>query len=888
MIGRTILHYEIVETLGRGGMGVVYKARDTHLDRFVAIKVLPPEKVADPARKRRFVQEAKAASALNHPNIVHIYDIADADGIQFIAMEYVPGKTLDQLIGRKGRRLSDALRIAVQIADALTKAHFAGIVHRDLKPSNIMVSNDGLVKVLDFGLAKLTEPVTGEIVETATIREDEKPDTEEGTIVGTVAYMSPEQAEGKPVDARSDIFSFGSLLYEMITGQRAFRGDSKLSTLSAVLKEEPKPISALAADTPHDLDKIITRCLRKDPARRFQHTADLQIALAELKEESDSGTLAVAETGARTTARVRKIRLVWVSAGLAIVLLAALGIWSWPARQPSRPALTVVPLTSTPGNEWAPSFSPDGNQVAFVWNSSEEGKGNSDIYVKLIGGNEAVPLTRTPADEFSPAWSPDGRFVAFMRVLSPTSRGVFLIPAIGGSERKLAEVSEEYALPSYGGPYLSWFPDGKWVATVDTASPGEPYGIFLLSVETHEKRKLTSPPQKFRGDTSPSVSPDGRALVFSRFVEGNIGDLFLLQLSENLSPNGEPKRLTFENRFADSPAWTPDGGSIVFSSGSAHAPSLWEVVLPRRGGTPDKPERLAFSGTDARQPAISRQGDLAYPAGSGLDIDVWRLELNGGRPAAKGPAKLISSTHIDHEARYSPDGKHIAFISNRSGSFEVWVSDSDGSNAMPLTSFGGSYYIMSDRWSPDGRDIYFSSDASGRNRLYVISANGGKPKPLAENLDGWSRDGKWIYFGSKRSGEGQLWKKPVSGGDPVQVTRKGFGEGAIESTDGRLVYYEKGGGVWRVPIQGGEETRVLESFFNDNFAVVDQGIYFIPSAERSAIQYLSFATGKVSRIAGIGTREPDYGFSVSPDGRWLLYAQWESIRSDLMLVKNFR
>jgi len=309
MIGRTILHYEIVETLGRGGMGVVYKARDTHLDRFVAIKVLPPEKVADPERKRRFVQEAKAASALNHPNIVHIYDIAEAGGIQFIAMEYVPGKTLDQMIGRKGLRLNETLKYAVQIADALAKAHAAGIVHRDLKPSNVMVTTDGLVKVLDFGLAKLSERTTGEFGETATMREEEKPDTAEGTIVGTVAYMSPEQAEGKPVDARSDLFAFGSLLYEMVTGQHAFHGDSKLSTLSAILKEDPIPVSAAVPDAPRDLEKIIARCLRKDPARRFQHTDDLKIALSELKEESDSGTAVGAQTSAHPTKAIHMVRI---------------------------------------------------------------------------------------------------------------------------------------------------------------------------------------------------------------------------------------------------------------------------------------------------------------------------------------------------------------------------------------------------------------------------------------------------------------------------------------------------------------------------------------------------------------------------------------------------
>jgi serine/threonine protein kinase len=232
------LHYTIVEKLGEGGMGAVWKARDNHLDRFIALKILPPDKVADRERMRRFMQEAKAASALNHPNIIHIYDVTETDGVRFIAMEYVAGKTLGEIIGRKGLRVNEVLRYGVQIADALEKAHFAGIIHRDLKPSNIMVTSDGRVKLLDFGLAKLTEPTHGDLVETKTLK-DAVPDTEEGKILGTIAYMSPEQAEGKELDARSDIFSFGAVLYEMLTGRFAFRGDSKLSTLSAILKEEP-------------------------------------------------------------------------------------------------------------------------------------------------------------------------------------------------------------------------------------------------------------------------------------------------------------------------------------------------------------------------------------------------------------------------------------------------------------------------------------------------------------------------------------------------------------------------------------------------------------------------------------------------------------------------
>jgi serine/threonine-protein kinase len=281
LIGQQISCYMILSLLGAGGMGVVYKARDTRLNRFVAIKVLPRDQVIDPERKRRFIQEARAASALNHPNIITIYDIGSDSGVDFIAMEYVAGKTLGQLIPRKGMRLSEALKPAVQMADALAKAHSAGIVHRDLKPTNVMVTEDGLVKVLDFGLAKLTEVESGEGMTRSL-----KSLTETGMIVGTVSYMSPEQAEGKKVDVRSDIFSFGAVLYEMVTGQKAFAGESNLAILTAILREEVKPASQIVKGLPHELEKIILRCLRKDPGWRFQHMGDVKVELGELKEES--------------------------------------------------------------------------------------------------------------------------------------------------------------------------------------------------------------------------------------------------------------------------------------------------------------------------------------------------------------------------------------------------------------------------------------------------------------------------------------------------------------------------------------------------------------------------------------------------------------------------
>ena len=345
MIGRTISHYEITEKLGEGGMGVVYKARDSRLKRFVALKVLPPEKVTEPERKKRFVQEARAASALNHPNIVTVYDIDQSDGIDFIAMEHVEGKTLDGLIGRKGLKLSEALKYAVQIADALAKAHAAGIVHRDLKPGNVMVAAEGRVKVLDFGLAKLTE-TTPVGPEDSTLTET--PPTELGLIVGTASYMSPEQAEGKKVDARSDIFSFGSLLYEMLTGRRAFRRDSPALTLAAILHLEPPP---LPAGIPQELERVIARCLRKDSAHRFQHMDDLKVALEELKEESDSGKLA----GAQVPARPRNRRLLRPGlAAAAVLVLAAGSVFLW-RRAHAKPltdkdVLVLADFTNTTGD----------------------------------------------------------------------------------------------------------------------------------------------------------------------------------------------------------------------------------------------------------------------------------------------------------------------------------------------------------------------------------------------------------------------------------------------------------------------------------------------------------------------------------------------------------
>ncbi len=430
MMGTTLGHYQVVEQLGAGRMGVVYKARDLHLDRFVALKVLPAEKVADAERKRRFTQEAKAASGLNHPNIIHIYDITADQGVDFIAMEYVEGKTLEQWINRRSLRLSDVLKYAVQIADALAKAHAAGIVHRDLKSSNVMVNDDGVVKVLDFGLAKLMEPEAKEADATAETADAAGPVTDKGTIIGTVAYMSPEQAEGKPVDGRSDIFSFGTVLYEMITGRRASQGDSKISTLAAILHREPEPVSEISGAAPRELERIIARCLKKDPARRFQATPDLRVALEELKEESSSGRLPAA--GPQRRPRAGALAM----GAFAVVVLAAALLWLWFTARPkplAEPVLTQ--LTTDTGLTTDPALSRDGKCLAYA--SDRSGEGNLDIWLRQIGGGAPIQLTQDPANEREPAFSPDGTLIAFRS--DNEGGGIYVVSTLGGSApRKIA------------------------------------------------------------------------------------------------------------------------------------------------------------------------------------------------------------------------------------------------------------------------------------------------------------------------------------------------------------------------------------------------------------------------------------------------------------------
>ena len=886
MIGQTISRYSILEKLGEGGMGVVYKARDTGLDRFVAIKVLPAEKIADADRKQRFAQEAKAASALNHTNIITIYDIGQAEGVDFISMEYVAGKTLDSLIPRRGMRLNEALKYAVQIADALARAHSVGIVHRDLKPGNIMVNEHGLVKVLDFGLAKLTEATPcGRDEATRTMR----PSTEEGKIVGTVAYMSPEQAEGKKVDARSDIFSFGSLLYEMVTGGQAFRGDTKPSTLAAILKDNPRPPSQLVDSLPREVERLIFRCLRKEVNQRFQHMDDVKIVLEELKEESDSGVL-----GAPAVSRPKpRRRLTWALTIAAALVIATVGMWMLRSKReaPEAPLLTV-PLTSYSGSEWWPSFSPDGTQVAFAWDGEKQD--NWDIYVKQIGVEPPYRLTNDPAMDYSPAWSPDGRLIAFLRDLSPGKTAIMLIPQRGGSERILAEI-DGFAANVLIGSYLTWAPDSKWIIGPASTTGERGRALQLFSTETGEQRPLTSPPREEVGDIAPAISPDGRTLVFSRVSPDYFNlTLWLLQLGEGYKPLGKEEKIETDNMTNVGAAWLPDGSELVFGSGTGTNFGLWRIAVSKGAIA----RRINLGASGPFEPAISRLGNrLAFATGK-YDVNIWRIDLKEPGQEPK-PNRFIASTQDELYPSYSPDGRRIAFMSDRSGTQEIWICDSDGSKTTQLTSFGGAA-IYGPNWSPDGQTIAFTVAQKGmKDDVYSISANGGAPRrltahPAEDKWPSWSHDGKWIYFSSTRSGREEIWKMPSGGGEAIQITRNS-GDIPQESADGKFLYYMKGWpeavSVWRASIDGNQEGKVLDSVDAEGeWTVGKEGIYFFRPPDKMGhtdLCFSEFATGQIRKVLTI-KRPVNNHVVVSPDGRTILYPQSDESGSVLMLVENFR
>ena len=864
--------YEIVTLVGVGGMGQVYRARDLRLHRDVAIKVLPAQWLADDEKRSRFVHEARAAAALNHPNIVTIHEIDSANGVDFIVMEYVRGQSLDTRGLANGARLPDILRVATAIADALAAAHSRGIIHRDLKPANMMVSNEGVVKILDFGLAKISSdaalnpPDAGQTTLVA-------PLTRVGTIAGTAAYMSPEQATGGMVDARSDIFSFGAVLYEMVTGARAFPGGTPADTMLSVVRDQPKAPRALVSGVPDTLERIISRCLQKDPRQRFQHIDDVRVELEEIRNDaipSLAGSASPVPFARRWKAAL--------AAPAVLIAVAAAAVLLSHTRAPALPAPTVMQVSS---ERWTKegTFSPDGTMVAYA--SAGDIGTNWDIWVRIIGQAETRQLTTDPAAEGYPSWSRDGNQIAFLRYQTGTIPGgldsvglIYTVTAAGGADRRVSDFPARRQ--------LSWSPDSQWLAAAEASVDGSPGGaIHLVSLASGETTALTQV-QPGAADLSPAFSPDGKWLAYlSCFGPIELPDceVYVLPLNSQLRPTGPAQRVLSQLVRGSGLAWTHDGQSLIYDG-------LFRIRI----GADAAPERLEIAaGGDS--PVVSRTGDrLLFVRPGGGSPDIYILRPDGSS------APLIQSAYAELQPQFSAAADRIAFGSSRGGPGEIWLSNADGSNAFPLT-HGPGLAQGYPNWSRDGKHIVFDSeDTNGHRDVWMIDVAGNNLRrvthgPPDNTIPSWSRDGS-IYFTSSRTGRDEIWRVAPDGTGEQPMTTNG-GTFPFESADGTTLYYRAPDQrlVGR-PIKGGPERTILPCVRIFGYAVAEHGLYYhqctgqnVGAAPLRTIQYWDATTGRDSPV---GQVEADWvgGMTAGKNGT-VIYGRGMST-ADLMMIDHFR
>jgi serine/threonine protein kinase/Tol biopolymer transport system component len=732
MVGQTLSHYRILRPLGAGGMGEVFLAQDTKLGRQVALKVLAHESARDPDRRARFEREARAIAALNHPGIVTIYSVEEDQGLLFITMELVEGTTLVDQIPSGGMSLEQLLRIAIPLTDAVGTAHQRGITHRDLKPANVMISNDGRVKVLDFGLAKQQ---SSENFQTQTVHA-----TAEGKILGTVAYMSPEQAQGKAVDQRSDIFSLGIVLFEMATGERPFKGDSSVSVLSSVLKDTPPLVTDLRPELPREIARIIRHCLAKDPEARYQSAKDLRNDLKELKEDSDSGELTRGSTvpvtppsgvtGPVTTgATVEPRKRRWIRQGIVgtLVLGCAL-ILAWWSSAPPPPRVTATRQITNDGARKSRAVT-DGSRLYFgVSNINTMSGGGAALAQVSATGGETVQLAATSPEILDIDQSGTELLVAN---ISGTTYGDLAIrPVLGGAERPVGMIRVNNT--DLGGASAAWTPDKSHIIYMKDAE------IRLVGNDGGESRTLLV---ASGSPFAPRLSPDGRTLRYS-VRDVKTGDF---SLWEAAADGTNPHRLLSEWKGARSPccgAWTPDGRHFVFEADG----NLWVLTetrsLFRRGSS--EPVQLTFGPVRFSGVTPSRDGKHLFATG---DLAKGRLARYDG--TSKQFVDYLGGMSAEGAA-VSNDGRWVTYTAYPEGT--LWRSRLDGSDRLQLSLPPMVAWLP--RWSPDGSQIaFFGGTALESARVYVVRAAGGPPRrattsPYSEFDPTWSPDGRRLALGN--------------------------------------------------------------------------------------------------------------------------------------------
>jgi eukaryotic-like serine/threonine-protein kinase len=694
--------YEIISAIGAGGMGEVYRARDTKLGRDVAIKVLPSFLSADPDRLRRFEQEARAAAALNHPNILVVFQLGTHDGVPYLVSELLEGNTLREPLQRGALPIRKAIDYGVQIARGLAAAHEKGIVHRDLKPENVFVTKDGRLKILDFGLARLL-PQRGEAeASAATLSEL----TDPGTVMGTVGYMSPEQVSGKPADHRADIFAFGAILYEMLTGKRAFQRPTSAETMTAILNEEPPGVSQLVPTAPPALQRVVHRCMEKNPEQRFQSASDLAFALEAL---SDSSAITAAAPPSREKESRSKIAAVAV--GLTVlVLLAGTALFFMRGRKSSAPASTeYVQLTNFSDSAVAPALSPDGRMLAFIRGDSTF-VGHGEVYVKLLPDGEPVQLTHDGLSKMGPlAFSPDGSRIAYTVGVADA----WTVPVLGGAPSHWLTVGTPSWIAAGGGAPRIMFSAGT--------GEGLHMGVFTATESRAEQRQVYLPSDVNGMAHRSYLSPDGRSVLA---VEMDITSWLPCRLVpfDGSSPG---KRVGPQPSQCTDAAWSPDGKWMYFSADTGEGFHIWRQSYPDGA-----PEQVTFGATEEQGISFAPDGRSFVTSVGEKQSTIWLHNSAGDRQiTSEGYAFLPS---------FSPDGKRLYYLqrSRASRSFvsgELWAVDLEsGARDRLLPEFLMEQYSL----SPDGKSIVFIAlDDAGHSPVWIAPLDGSAPPRKLTTLD---------------------------------------------------------------------------------------------------------------------------------------------------------
>jgi serine/threonine protein kinase/Tol biopolymer transport system component len=749
--------YKLETHLGAGGMGEVFRATDTRLHRTVAIKILPHDKVSDPERKRRFLQEARAASGLNHPNIVTVYDIGSDGDVDYLVMECVPGKSLDKLIPPKGMPLPDALDLAAQTAGALAIAHAAGIVHRDIKPANLMIAAESQVKILDFGLAKLAERPAGLDDETIT---QQTAVSEPGALLGTAAYMSPEQASGRPVDYRTDIFSLGIVIHEMIGGQRPFRGTSQVDTMHSII-HDPRPLLTVQ---PPELNEILDKALAKDPKDRYQHAGDLALDLRRLRSAWQARTLPSMTVAAAPTKR-RSMALGLLIAGVFSGIAA--GWWIGHRAPPPtslRADASILNLATYSGTERSGAISPDGKFFAFV---SDRG-GAPNIWVRQVSGGEPLQVTHDAAPKFDLLYASDGESIYYST--AGAQRAIWRVGVLGGTPRKIME----------GVRYPALSPDGKRLAMVRAGETLE-----IANADGTEGHRIVS----VRNLQYPQWSPDSRWIAYTA---GSLFDTYQLHL---VDPEGQhPRRLTsFAAGFIFCISWLPDSRHLVFSHNtlSPDAADLLSVSIDSSEiGRLTLFPRGVFSSC-----SVSGNGTRLVGTIDEQDWEIWKAPL-GGDPKANAEAavRLLDRTWQPMWTQV-PRAGVLLFNSPATGIRNLWTMPLAAAGAPRQVTFFPAANVTHAALSADGSRVAYVSGESGNGQIWISNSDSSGARQLTHNdatnfWPFWSPDGEWVAFGSQQPGAAvvEIWKVPASGGLPAQVTHGGGFRGDWSPDGGRIVY----------------------------------------------------------------------------------------------------